>query len=152
MTPKPITDEMSPLRFDKSVVISGMVVLGFGESVRAYRKTFFYTVSCFSKVHQEVGVAGLTMDRRSRQASIERELQIEGYLTTEYLASLWDERSRQVDQYREENPDDRKGIDLRQNRATAVLQAYRFLSTLEQQLGVRLALPILDRPDTTADR
>lgn len=67
------------------------------------------------------------------------------YLTTEYLAALWDERSRQADAYRQLNPDDRKGIDRRQQQALAVLQAYRFLSGLEQQLGVQLALPVLGR-------
>lgn len=69
--------------------------------------------------------------------------QPEGYLTTEYLAALWDERCRQADQYREERPDDLKGIDLRQRQAMTVLQAYRLLSVLEQQLGLQLALPVL---------
>lgn len=71
--------------------------------------------------------------------------QPEGYLTTEDLAALWNERCRLADQYREERPDDLKGIDLRQRQATTVLQAYRFLSGLEQQLGLQLALPVLGR-------
>ena len=78
-------------------------------------------------------------------AIIRTECEVKGYLTTADLATLWDERCRQVDRYRVENPDDLKGIDLRQYQATAILQAYRFLSALEQQLGLRLALPVIGR-------
>ncbi len=69
----------------------------------------------------------------------------DGYLTTEHLAALWTERCREASRYREERPDDLKGIDLRQRQALTVLQAYRLLSGLEQELGVQLALPILSR-------
>jgi hypothetical protein len=66
-----------------------------------------------------------------------------GYLTTTYLAALWDERCRQVDLHRQDHPDDIRELELRQRRATRALQAYRFLAELEQQLGLELALPVL---------
>lgn len=87
-----------------------------------------------------------TMPERKERALLPATSPIAGYLTTDYLEALWDERSREVEEFRRQNPEDWKGIDLRQTRAMAVLQAYRLLSTLEQQLGVRLALPVLDRP------
>jgi len=82
-------------------------------------------------------------DERLVARYIPGDSQPEGYLTSEYLAALWNERCRLADRYREERPDDLKGIDLRQRQATTVLQAYRFLSGLEQQLGLQLALPVL---------
>ena len=58
----------------------------------------------------------------------------DGYLTTEHLAALWTERCREASRYREERPDDLKGIDLRQRQALTVLQAYRLLSGLEPKI------------------
>jgi len=65
------------------------------------------------------------------------------FLTTDDVAALWNDRSQQVESYRQEHPDDIKGIELRQNQASAALQAYRLLSMLEHQLGYQLALPVL---------
>lgn len=66
-----------------------------------------------------------------------------GYLTTQYLAALWDERCQEVDAHRREHADDLRGIELRQRRAMQALQAYRLLSELERQLGFEVALPVL---------
>jgi hypothetical protein len=66
-----------------------------------------------------------------------------GYLTTDLLAALWDERVRQAEWQRQTEPDDLKELELRQRLATQALQAYRFLSELEQQLGFEVALPVL---------
>ncbi len=95
---------------------------------------------------------GQTADGLDLQAILEGQERIEGYLTTDYLAALWDERRRKADDYRRENPYDLKGIDLRQHQAAAILQAYRFLSALEQQLGLRLALPVVGRRRGTTSR
>lgn len=65
------------------------------------------------------------------------------YLTTDDLAVIWNDRSKLVDAYRRDHPDDVKGLEVRQNQVTAALQAYRFLSVLEQQLGYHIALPVL---------
>jgi len=86
---------------------------------------------------------GQIADEVTASGLIAADCRVEGYLTTDVLSALWDERSRQVDLYRRENPGDVKGIDLRQRQAAAVLKAYRVLSTLEQQLGLHLALPVL---------
>lgn len=66
-----------------------------------------------------------------------------GYLTTEHLAALWNERSREVEIHRREHPDDLREIETRRLRAAEALHAYRLLSALEQQLGFALALPVL---------
>jgi hypothetical protein len=66
-----------------------------------------------------------------------------GYVTTGYLATLWDERSRQVDVQRDANPDDLPALEHRQRLASQAMRAYRLLSELERQLGFELALPIL---------
>jgi len=65
------------------------------------------------------------------------------FLTTDDVANLWNDRVQQVELFRREHPDDIKGIELRQNQASAALQAYRLLSMLEHQLGYQLALPVL---------
>jgi hypothetical protein len=59
------------------------------------------------------------------------------------LAALWDERARQAEWQRQAEPDDLKTLELCLRRATQALQAYRFLSELEQQLGFEVALPVL---------
>ena len=66
-----------------------------------------------------------------------------GYLTTDYLATLWDERSRQVDVQKVANPDDLIQLERRRRLASQAMRAYRLLSELERQLGFELALPIL---------
>lgn len=66
-----------------------------------------------------------------------------GYVTATYLSALWEERSRQVDHFRQARPNDLKELELRQRQATQALQAYRLLSELERQLGFELALPVL---------
>ncbi len=66
-----------------------------------------------------------------------------GYVTATYLSALWEERSRQVDHFRQARPHELKEIELRQRLATQALQAYRLLSELERQLGFELALPVL---------
>ncbi|HEX5416190.1 MAG TPA: hypothetical protein VFZ25_11030 [Chloroflexota bacterium] len=66
-----------------------------------------------------------------------------GYLTSGYLAALWDERCQEVDAHRHAHGDDLRGIELRQRRAMQALQAYRLLSELERQLGFEVALPVL---------
>jgi hypothetical protein len=66
-----------------------------------------------------------------------------GYVTTGYLATLWDERSRQVEVQKEANPDDLRELENCQRRASQAMRAYRLLSELERQLGFELALPIL---------
>jgi hypothetical protein len=65
------------------------------------------------------------------------------FVTTDYLATLWDERSRQVDVHKEANPDDLSELERRQRLASQAMRAYRLLSELERQLGFELALPIL---------
>ncbi len=95
---------------------------------------------------------GQTADSLDLHVLLEGQDRIEGYLTTDYLAALWDERRQQADHYRRENPYDLKGIDLHQHRAKAVLQAYRFLSALEQQLGLRLAIPVVGERQGSPDR
>jgi hypothetical protein len=72
-----------------------------------------------------------------------RNLEPRGYITTDFLAALWDERSRQAEQQRQAMPDDLKGLESRERLATQALQAYRFLAELEQQLGFEVALPVL---------
>jgi hypothetical protein len=72
-----------------------------------------------------------------------RNLEPRGYITTNFLAALWDERSRLVEQQRQVEPDDLKELESRQRLATQALQAYRFLAELEQQLGFEVALPVL---------
>ena len=72
-----------------------------------------------------------------------RNLQPMGYITTDLLAALWDERVRRAEWQRQAEPDDLNEIELRQRLATQALQAYRFLSELEQQLGFEVALPVL---------
>lgn len=67
-----------------------------------------------------------------------------GYLTSESLAALWDERRQDVDRHRQAHPEDLKGIELRQRVASQLLQTFRLLADLEQQLGVVLGLPVLD--------
>lgn len=108
-------------------------------------------------MHWEVGSLGQLVDRTANGTpeATPKPLTIEalkaaagdhlpvGYLTTTYLAALWDERCRQVDLHRQDHPDDIRELELRQRRATRALQAYRFLSDLEQQLGLELALPVL---------
>lgn|GEM_PF-4548297 len=66
-----------------------------------------------------------------------------GYLTTSYLATLWDERCQEVDTHRHAHADDLRGIEARQRKAMQALQAYRLLSELERQLGFEVALPVL---------
>jgi hypothetical protein len=66
-----------------------------------------------------------------------------GYVTADYLSALWEERSRQVDLFRQARPNDLREIEQRQRLATQALQAYRLLSELERQLGFELALPVL---------
>lgn len=95
---------------------------------------------------------GQVTDGLDLNVRLEGQEQVEGYLTTDFLAALWDERCRQADRYRRENPDDLRGIDFHQHQATAALQAYRFLSTLEEQLGLRLALPVVGRRPTQRSR
>lgn len=65
------------------------------------------------------------------------------FLTTEDVAALWTDRIQEVESYRREHPDDIRGIELRQDQASAAWQAYRLLSMLEHQLGYQLALPVL---------
>ncbi|HLG51270.1 MAG TPA: hypothetical protein VKY56_06495 [Chloroflexota bacterium] len=77
---------------------------------------------------------------------VDAEWRPSGYLTVEALALLWDRRRKLAEAYRQQYPHDLKGIDRHQRRATAVLQAYRLLSTLEQQLGIRIALPVAAEP------
>jgi hypothetical protein len=72
-----------------------------------------------------------------------RDLQPVGYITTDFLAALWDERSRQLEQHRKNEPDDIREIESRQRAATQAFQAYRFFAELEQQLGFEVALPIV---------
>jgi len=86
------------------------------------------------------GAPKLTVDALRRIAMTERPV---GYVTTGYLATLWDERSRQLDVQRDANPDDLPELEHRQRLATQALRAYRLLSELERQLGFELALPIL---------
>ena len=81
-----------------------------------------------------------SLDALRRIAMTERPV---GYVTTGYLATLWDERSRQVDVQRDANPDDLPALENHQRLATQALRAYRLLSELERQLGFELALPIL---------
>jgi hypothetical protein len=81
-----------------------------------------------------------SLDALRRIAMTERPI---GYVTTGYLATLWDERSRQVDVQRDANPDDLPALENHQRLATQALRAYRLLSELERQLGFELALPIL---------
>ena len=71
------------------------------------------------------------------------DLQPRGYITTDLLAALWDERARQAEAQRQAGPDDLKEIEQRQRLATQALQAYRFFAELEQQLGFEVALPVL---------
>lgn len=87
---------------------------------------------------------GLEMDRKIevlRQSAGHQEPI--GYLTSSYLAALWDERCQEVDAHRHGHGDDLRGIELRQRRAMQALQAYRLLSELERQLGFEVALPVL---------
>lgn len=72
-----------------------------------------------------------------------------GYLTTESLGAMWNARRQDVDRHRRAHPDDLKGIELRQRVASQLLQTFRLLADLEQQLGVVLGLPVLgaQRPD-----
>ena len=86
------------------------------------------------------GADKLTLDALRRIAMTERPI---GYVTTDYLATLWDERSRQVDVQRDANPDDLAELEHRQRLVTQAMRAYRLLSELERQLGFELALPIL---------
>jgi len=72
-----------------------------------------------------------------------RDLQPVGYITTDFLAALWDERSRQLEQHRTNEPDDIAEIESRQRAATQAFQAYRFFADLEQQLGFEVALPVV---------
>ncbi len=87
--------------------------------------------------------------RRSESAGMEalrkstRDLQPVGYITTDFLAALWDERSRQLEQQRANEPDDIREIESRQRAATQAFQAYRFFAELEQQLGFEVALPVV---------
>lgn len=82
-----------------------------------------------------------------------------GYLTTHYLAALWNERCHDVDAHRRTHADDLRGIEFRQRRASQALQAYRLLTELEYQLGFEVALPVLGpcraparhEPDDAAD-
>ena len=84
--------------------------------------------------------SSLSFEALRRVATSERPI---GYVTTDYLATLWDERSRQVDVQREVNPDDLQELEHRQRLASDAMRAYRLLSELERQLGFELALPIL---------
>ena len=90
--------------------------------------------------HDAPGADKLTLDALRRIAMTERPI---GYVTTGYLATLWDERSRRVDIQRDANPDDLPELEHRQRLAIQAMRAYRLLSELERQLGFELALPIL---------
>lgn len=91
-----------------------------------------------TSLNAEPEVAGVEALRRAT-----RNLQPLGYITTDFLAALWDERSRLLDQQRQYEPDDIKEVEARQRAATQALQAYRFLAELEQQLGFEVALPVV---------
>ena len=103
----------------------------------------------FNGDHVASGTPG---DARLIHAANERPIR---YVTTDYLATLWDERSRQVDVQRDANPDDLTELEHRQRLASQALRAYRLLSELERQLGFELALPVLGPwrgPITAASR
>jgi hypothetical protein len=92
------------------------------------------------------------MDRRRSMVrrGLTQNVEPLGYITTDFLAELWDERSRQVEELRQAIPDDPRALEARQRLATQALQAYRILADLEQQLGLEVALPVLG-PKTSAE-
>ncbi len=72
------------------------------------------------------------------------------YLTTDYLVALWTARTRSAAAYERANPDDPWGAEKLRERTLGVLAALRLLSTLEQQVGLKLALPVLGPLDPPA--
>jgi len=74
------------------------------------------------------------------------------YLTTEYLVALWTARTQHAVAYERANPNDPRGAEHLRERALGVLCALRLLSTLEQQVGLKLALPVLGPLDPPTSR
>lgn len=88
-------------------------------------------------------------EARARKTPVPEAPEPIGYLTTESLGAMWHARRQDADQHRRAHPDDLNGIELRQRVASQLLQTFRLLADLEQQLGVVLGLPVLGarRPD-----